>query len=354
MNLGHGGNVQEICRKYNIDEDHIVDFSANINPLGLSSKLRLRMIDALDRIERYPDITYYDLKSSLSKYEGIDISNILLGNGAAEVIFNIVRGMKPKNVLLPAPTFSEYEDAVKSIGGEIKYYILNKENFILDDEFIENIDESIDMTFICNPNNPTGRLTSKEYIIKVLEKSKKTNTIVVMDESFLDFVYNKEKYSAINLCKEHSNLIIVKSLTKFFAFPGIRIGYGITNNSNFINIINSISIPWSINTVAAEGAIVALDEEEYKRETVKYVNEEKLFLYEELNRFEELNVYEGAVNFIFFKINSNLNLREELIKEGILIRSCSNYIGLDERYYRVAVRTRRENIKLLNALKKVL
>lgn len=354
MNLGHGGNVQEICRKYNIDEDHIVDFSANINPLGLSSKVRLRMIDALDKIERYPDITYYDLKSSLSKYEGIDISNILLGNGAAEVIFNIVRGMKPKNVLLPAPTFSEYEDAVKSIGGEIKYYILNKENFILDDEFIENIDESIDMTFICNPNNPTGRLTSKEYIIKVLEKSKKTNTIVVMDESFLDFVYNKEKYSAINLCKEHSNLIIVKSLTKFFAFPGIRIGYGITNNSSFINIINSISIPWAINTVAAEGAIVALDEEEYKRETVKYVNEEKLFLYEELNKFEELNVYEGAVNFIFFKINSNLNLREELIKEEILIRSCSNYIGLDERYYRVAVRTRRENIKLLNALKKVL
>lgn len=354
MNLGHGGNVQEICRKYNIDEDHIVDFSANINPLGLSSKVRLRMIDALDKIERYPDITYYDLKSSLSKYEGIDISNILLGNGAAEVIFNIVRGMKPKKVLLPAPTFSEYEDAVKSIGGEIKYYILNKENFILDDEFIENIDESIDMTFICNPNNPTGRLTSKEYIIKVLEKSKETNTIVVMDESFLDFVYNKEKYSAINLCKEYSNLIIVKSLTKFFAFPGIRIGYGITNNYNFINIINSISIPWSINTVAAEGAIVALDEEEYKRETVKYVNEEKLFLYEELNKFEELNVYEGAVNFIFFKINSNLNLREELIKEGILIRSCSNYIGLDERYYRVAVRTRRENIKLLNDLKKVL
>lgn len=353
MNLGHGGNVDEIMRQYNLQNGSIIDFSANINPVGISNKVKEEMILALNEIERYPDITYYDLKMGISRYDNVYYDNILLGNGAAEVIFNIVRGLKPKKVLLPQPTFSEYEDAVKSIDSDIEYYVIKNEDYTLDNEFISLINESIDMIFICNPNNPTGVLTSKEYIKLVLERAKKYNAVVVIDESFIDFIEFKERCSVIQWCKEYKNLIVVKSLTKFFAFPGIRIGYGISGNNEIIEKVSRVSIPWSINTVATFGAIVALNQREYVEKTILYVKNEKEFLFNALSKFEKLSVYKPTVNFIFFKINSKFELKEQLIKEGILIRSCNNYKGLDSSYYRVAVRTREENIKLIEALKKI-
>lgn len=350
MNLGHGGNVEEISRLHNIDEDKIIDFSANINPLGISNEVKKEMINALDKIERYPDITYYELKKSLEEYESVDINNIVLGNGAAEVIFNITRALKPKNALIPAPTFSEYEDALNAVDCTVNHYRLNN-YFQLDSGFINEIKSGIDIIFICNPNNPTGVLTSKEYIIEVIKKSKEVNATVVVDESFLDFIEEKEEYSVIELTKEFDNLIVVKSLTKFFAFPGIRVGYGITSNMNYIDNINKIAVPWSINTVAAFGAKVALNQKEYIKESIQYVKEENEFLFNGLNEFKDLKVYKGSVNFIFFKVNKEIDLKMELIKQGVLIRSCDNYIGLESGYYRVAVRTREENIKLLDVLR---
>lgn len=349
MNLGHGGNVEEISRIYGIDEKKIIDFSANINPVGISKEVKKAMIEALDKIERYPDITYYELKRAIEEYEKIDMNNIILGNGAAEVIFNIARGLKSKKALLPAPTFAEYEDALKSIGCKVNHYKL-KGDFYLDLQFIEEIKEDIDIVFICNPNNPTGVLTTREYIIEVLKKAKRSKTTVVIDESFLDFVEEKEEFSAIGLINEYENLIVVKSLTKFFAFPGIRVGYGITSNIDYINSINNISIPWAINTIAVAGAIVALKEKDYINKTINYVKEEKEYLYNKLSEFKGLKVYKPAVNFIFFKDIKGVNLKENLLKHGILIRSCDNYIGLDKGYYRVAVRTREENEALVGAL----
>lgn len=348
MNLGHGGNVEEISRKYGISEDKIIDFSANINPVGISVEVKKAMIEALDKVERYPDITYYELRRSIEEYEKIDVNNIILGNGAAEVIFNIARGLKPKKALISAPTFAEYEDALKSVECKINHYKL-QESFNLDSGFIDEIKEDTDIVFICNPNNPTGVLTSKEYILEVLKKADKYNTTVVLDESFLDFVEDKNNFSAISLVSEYTNLIVVKSLTKFFAFPGIRVGYGITSNENYINSINNISIPWAINTVAAAGAITALKQKDYIKETINYVKEEKEYLYNKLREFKGLKVYKPAVNFIFFRDTKGLNLKENLLKQGILIRSCDNYIGLDKGYYRVAVRTRAENDALVKA-----
>lgn len=348
MNLGHGGNVEEISRTYGIKEDEIIDFSANINPVGISKEVKKAMIEALEKIERYPDITYYELKKAIEEYENIDMDNIILGNGAAEVIFNIVRGLKPKKALLPAPTFAEYEDALKSIGCKVNHYKL-KDDFNLYLDFIEEIKEGIDIVFICNPNNPTGVLTNREYILEVIKVANKNNTTVVIDESFLDFVEEKSNFSAISLVNEYKNLIVVKSLTKFFAFPGIRVGYGIISNIDYINSINNISIPWAINTVAAAGAITALKQKDYINKTIKYVNEEKDYLYSKLSEFRCLKVYRPSVNFIFFKDIIGVNLKENLLKFGILIRSCDNYVGLDKGYYRVAVRTREENDSLVEA-----
>lgn len=357
MNLGHGGNVEEIARLYNLKEEDIIDFSANINPIGLSREVKEAMIQALDKVERYPDITYYELKKEIEKYESINKENILLGNGAAEVIFNIVRALKPKKALVKAPTFSEYEDALNSVSCEVAHYKL-KEDFNLDSAFLEEIKEDVDIVFICNPNNPTGILTSKEYIIEAVKRAKEVDAVMVIDESFIDFIENKEAVSVIKEIEKFDNLIVVKSLTKFFAFPGIRVGYGVTNNREIRDKVNKISVPWAINTVAAYGAKKALNQKAYIEETLAYVKKEREFLFNELSSFESLKVYPGTVNFLFFKLqleenNNKLDLKEELLKSGIIIRSCSNYEGLEEGYYRVAVRTREENTALIEALKKI-
>ena len=353
MGSGHGGNVEEIARKYNLDEKSIIDFSANINPLGLSNNVKEEIIKAIDKVERYPDITYFNLKKAISKYENIKEDSIVLGNGAAEVIFNICRGLKPKKAYLIAPSFIEYEDALKSVDTKIDYYIL-KEDFVINEDFLNNISNDLDIIFICNPNNPTGVLTSKDFLIKVLQKAVNTNTTVVVDESFLDFVENKNDYTTINEIDKFENLIVVKSLTKFFAFPGIRIGYGITNNQAYIEAINKSSISWNVNTLANFGAIKALSEKQYINDTILYIKKENEYLYNSLKEFKNINLYKGEVNFMFFKCLKSIDLKEELIKKGILIRDCSNYIGLNKGYYRVAVRKRCENEMLIKALKEVL
>lgn len=351
----HGGNVEEISRIYGINPYDLIDFSANINPMGLNNNVKNEMIEALNKIEKYPDITYYNLKKSISEYERISFETILLGNGAAEVIFNIVRGLKPRKVLLPAPTFSEYEEAVLSINGEIEYYNLKeKGDFNLDIELIDALNENIDMIFICNPNNPTGVLTRNTFIENIAKKATETKTIVVVDESFLDFLSREEEYTCKALLKKYNNIIIVKSLTKFFAMPGIRIGYGICSNKEYVNLIKRVTVPWSINTVAALGTIRALKEDSYIKESINYVESEKNNLYNSLKDIEGIKVFKPSVNFIMFKIFKNINLKEEMLKHNILIRSCSNYVGLDNGFYRIAVRTKSENEKLICTLRNCL
>lgn len=350
----HGGNIEEIARKYNINPSEIIDFSANINPMGISKAVKAAMISSLNKVEHYPDITYYELKKSISEFEDINAENITLGNGAAEVIFNIVRALKPQKALLPAPTFSEYEEAILSVDGKIEYYILKeKNNFILDEMFIEAINDDIDIVFICNPNNPTGVLSKNTFIEKVLNKAIKTNTTVVVDESFLDFVEDNEIYTCKNLLKKYRNLMIVKSLTKFFAIPGIRIGYGLYANSDITEKLNKVTVPWSVNIVASDAVITGLKEKDYIKSSIENIAKEKEYLYMHLSRIEHIEVFKPSVNFIMFKLLSNLNLREELIKQKILVRSCSNYKGLSNKFYRVAVRSRRENERLINALGKI-
>lgn len=351
----HGGNTEEIARKYKLNPSEIIDFSANINPLGINENVKKTMIDAIDKVVKYPDITYFDLKHSIGEFERINTSNITLGNGAAEVIFNIVRALKPKRALLPAPTFSEYEEAILSIDGEIEYYTLKESNnFNLDNEFIDNIKNNLDIVFICNPNNPTGVLTTGEFIRKVLNKALITNTTVVIDESFLEFVKENEEYSSSKLLSYYENLIIVKSLTKFFAIPGARIGYGLCANRETMDKLNKITVPWSINVIAAEGITKGLNEKEYIKKSIEYVEDEKEYLYSALKQIKCLYVFEPSVNFIMFKLLINLDLKSELIKRKILVRSCDNYIGLNNNFYRVAVRTREENNKLISELNHIL
>lgn len=351
----HGGNTEEIARQYKLNSNEIIDFSANINPVGLNENVKAAMINAIDKVVKYPDITYFNLNNSIGEFEKVDISNIMLGNGAAEVIFNIVRALKPRKALLPAPTFSEYEEAIISVDGEIEYYKLNEyNNFKLDNGFIERIKDDIDIIFICNPNNPTGVLTTQEFIREVLKKALTTDTVVVVDESFIDFVKQSEIYLSNNLLMDYKNLIIVKSLTKFFAIPGARIGYGLCSNNEIINEISKVTVPWSVNVMASDGIIQGLKEKDYIEKSIEYVKSEKEYLYSALKEIKSLKVFEPSVNFIMFKLLIDVDLKNELIKRKILIRSCDNYIGLSSSFYRIAVRTRKENNKIISEIKNIL
>lgn len=341
-NFGHGGDAKELSRKNKLEYNKIIDFSANINPLGMPKSVKREIINRLDEVEKYPDITYYELKCAISEFENVEKESIILGNGAAEVLFNIVRGIEPSNTLILAPTFSEYEEAVKSVNGKITYYKLKEENgFLILEDILEYINDKLDLIFICNPNNPTGVITSNELLKKVLEKSKENDIITVIDESFLDFI--KEDLSMISLVSEYSNLIIIKSLTKFFALPGLRIGYGICNNAELNENIQKSSPAWNINILAEIAAKVGLNDKDYINKSRIYLNEEREYLFGNLEQIKQLKIYDPSVNFIFFKTLIDIDLKYELLRKNILIRSCSNYEGLDSSYYRIAVRTHEEN-----------
>ena len=358
-NFGHGGNIKEISRNYNINCNEIIDFSANINPLGMPNSVRECIVNNLNQIEKYPDISYFDLKRTISEYENeradkdiISSENIILGNGAAEIIYSVVRGANPKKTMILAPTFSEYEEAVSAISKEVILHNLEEENnFKLTDNILKEIINNINLLFICNPNNPTGTIISRELLIKILNCARSTNTLVVIDESFLDFL--RDDFSMISFIHEYKNLIIIKSLTKFFALPGLRIGYGLANKE-LSKRISKMVPAWNINIFADVCARICLKDKKYIEETVDFMEKERNYLYNELKKVNYLKIYEPSVNFIFFKINKKIDLKEELLKKNILIRSCSNYHNLNEMYFRIAVRTHEENIKILKAINSIL
>ena len=373
--FGHGGNIKEISRNTGLDYKNIIDFSANINPLGMPSSVKKAIIEGIDEIEKYPDITYFELKKAIANYENknyedllnkkdickdsnkktiyIKEEDLILGNGAAEVLFNVVRGTNPKKVLVLAPTFSEYEEATRAVDGEIIYYNLKEENnFTIQEDILDIIDYNLDLIFICNPNNPTGVVTYKGILEKILIKAKDNNVILIMDESFLDFI--EEDMSMISYINEYDNLIIIKSLTKLFALPGIRIGYGVCRNNEIKYKVNKISPAWNINILAEIATKTALKDKSYIKETLEFIKNEKEYLYNELRKLEQIKVYTPSANFILLRTLKNIDLKNQLLKHNILVRSCSNYEGLNGTYYRVAIRNHCENIKLVAVLKKII
>lgn len=347
-NLGflHGGNIYEVRRKY---KGEIIDFSANINPLGLSKKAKEVILKNLDKISYYPDPKAETLIRKISQYWGISEESILLGNGSVNLIYLITFAYRPKTALIPEPTFSEYERASKNSGSEVKFLSLKE-----DEEFrlrYSSIPKA-DMIFICNPNNPTGNIVvEKSSIEKIPAK------LVVIDEAFMDFLPNEMDCTLVWYASKNENIIVLRSFTKFFALPGLRIGYLISHPKT-VKRLKRFQPPWEINILAQLTAEAVLDDREYIKETHKIISRERKFLFEELKRIEGLRPYPSVTNFLLIKIekdhmNSNM-LKKGLIKRGILVRDCSNFRTLGNKFIRIAVRSHKENLYLLKTLKEIL
>ncbi len=347
----HGGDVYSVGET---NRGNILDFSANINPLGLPEEVKIAIREAIKACENYPDPFCRQLVKALAEHEDVDPDKIFCANGASEIIFRLALGIKPQKALLLAPTFADYEKALRTIGCTVEYYRLSAENnFLIKEDFVSQLNESIDIVIICNPNNPTGQLCSKDFLKKVLLKCLETNTLVLVDECFIDFIDKPEEYSVQAYLKEFPNLIILKAFTKIYAMPGIRLGYALTSNTALPDVLRSSGQDWSVSTIAQAAGLCALKQKAYVQQTKLMIKTEREFLITKLIELD-FEVFGSQANYIFFKTKGSVDLATELLVRGILIRSCANYVNLHDGYYRVAVKTRSENLSLIRSIKEVL
>lgn len=379
----HGGNIYKVFREKNIKE--ILDYSSNINPYGIPESLKRKITENLEVLERYPDPDYVELRQKLANMNKVNLSDIILGNGATEIIFLFMKVINPKKILIVSPTFGEYERAVKATkipGDTVNLSCSNGDNKNIENKKIEigyfelkesddfklnignlknELENKYDLLIICNPNNPTGKFLKLAQTEEILKECNKYDTKLFIDEAFIEFLEDEMKESIINTEENKKNLFVTRAFTKFFAIPGLRLGYGMYFDKELEKKISEKKEPWSVNNIAEMAGLTVLDDAEYIEKTLKWIAEEKKYMYEKLNEISGMKVYETEVNFITGKIDEKLFseglnvkiLREKMLEQGILIRDASNFKFLDERFFRLAIKDRASNERVIEAMKEI-
>lgn len=340
----HGGNIYGIAEQLGIPEGAVIDFSASVNPLGVPSAVRTKIKNGIGALVHYPDPAAERLTEEISTHYGLPAGRVLCANGSTELIFLIPRALKPKRVLAVHPTFSEYERASGLSGARVRHFRLRKKNdFEIDpDELVCRLKES-DMAFICNPGNPTGKTIEKSAMLEIAESAARHKCVLVVDEAFMDFCPENSVLNADN-----PYLIVLRSLTKFFALPGLRIGFGVFPK-RLISIIEKYREPWSVNSLAQTAGIAALNDGAYRKRTLMFMRKEKGFME---GQFERLGIkyYRSDANYYLLDINEADKIARGLFAKGIVVRECSDFRGLGKRHIRVAVKRRKENTMLIRGL----
>lgn len=354
----HGGEVWEATRKVGFGKEELVDFSSSVNPLGPSMKALEAIKANLGDIPSYPDSNSSELREAIARhFKGVSMDNVVAGNGSTELIYLFAETFMKKGdvALIPAPSFGEYERAVRRIG-EKPLLVKPNRDFQFSSEGFTQYLKSVKVVFLCNPNNPTSILMAPEDLAAVAERALEENVFVFLDEDFLEFVDGEQDLSLIGKLVKYPNLFVLRSFTKIFGLTGLRIGYGVASEE-IINSLLNAKIPWNVNCLAQAAAIAALEDKEHLEKTRELVRVEKAFLAGELERFDSFKVFPADANFFFVDVRRSGftagQLKEKLLREGVLIRDCSSFRGVDEYFVRFAVKTRRENEKLLEAFRKI-
>lgn len=347
--LVHGGDWMGYRERFGRDA---LDFSANVSPLGLPEGVAQAIRDALPLADRYPDPLCRTLRAALSRAEGVPQEHILCGNGAADLIFRLVWAVKPHKALVTAPTFAEYASALDTVGCEVKRFFLDETNdFAPTDALVDAVDESIDMVFLCQPNNPTGQAADRALMRRILAKCEAVGALLAVDECFLDFLPDGEALTMKPELAAHGGLFILKAFTKLYGMAGVRLGYGLCADAALLERMRRAGQPWTVSALAQAAGLAALTQRDYVRQVRALIETERPYLLAGL-RALGLRVIAGRANYLLFRADETLG--ERLEARGALIRRCGNYPGLDDTWYRTAVRTRRENDALLAALREVL
>lgn len=340
MKNEHGGDIFE--------REIVYDFSANLNPLGMPESVKNALQKSISEWEKYPDPFCRSLVKKLSERENFPPENIVCGNGAADVIFRIVQTVKPQKAVVCAPSFSEYSKALIQNECEILHYFLSeKSGFALDEKILEMLDESVQMLILCTPNNPTGRTVDSELLRRICEKCEANDIVFLCDECFIDFTENAAHAEQFM----NPNVVVLKAFTKIYAMAGLRLGYALFGDAELAEKVRRNGQFWSVSAPAQTAGEAALDEKNYLEKTLELEKKEREFLTENLRNFG-FKVYPSEANFILFY--TKLALDEMLLSEKILIRNCANFDGLEQGYFRIAVRPHEENSALVSAIERCL
>lgn len=349
----HGANIFEIAKNEGIEIKDIRDFSSNINPLGPSKKALDELKNNLNLLSSYPDVDYLDLKKSISTYADCKSENIVLGLGSTEILKDAINFFAPKISMILSPCYSEYERELKKISSKIiEYNLEEKNNFKINlDEIIKIINEKkVEFLIFANPNNPTGTILKSQEIEKILNE---TETKILVDETYIEFT-NRDVYSSTSLTKFYKNLIVVRGTSKFFALPGIRLGYALSSNEELLKYFKEKEILWQINSVAEICGKVMFSDEEYIDEVYEFIKSRRDYFYKEISKIKNLKAFESYGNFILVKILKGIDagkLRQKLMEKGLVIRNCENFKNLDNSYFRFCILDDDANEKLLKNLK---
>jgi len=354
----HGGDVWKISEKFKIPLDQVIDFSVPINPLGIPKKVLQTIRTHLNLIKNYPDPNHEWLIETLSNYVGVKSNNIIVGNGSTELIYLFAEVFVESgcDAVIPIPTFGEYKVATMRIGGRPWFLKCDPaKNFRLNFEELEKaISKKTRIVYFCNPNSPTGILYEKDDVLRVVRLAAEKNVLVFLDEDYVDFVDDDKRYSMAEYVTRYDNLFILRSLTKFFALAGLRIGFGIAS-PDVVKALRRAKMPWSVNSLAMFAATEAVKDDDYVKRSRLLISRSKRQMQKMLQEFPWLKVYPSETNFFLIEITegdlTSTQLKEELARKGLLIRDCSDFDGLNSRFFRVSVNKPEENKKLIEHLK---
>ena len=354
----HGSDLEKIEAVYGIKKEDIISFSANVNPLGISYKLHKELASHIDAITTYPDREYTNLRKCIADYTRTDFRNILVGNGSTELISLVIQILKPSKALIIGPTYSEYEHEISLQGGRSHYFRLHET-----DDFKLNIDSleaalstDIDLLVICNPNNPTSSCIDRTSMRRILDTCKEKGIFVMVDETYVEFSDNYDKINSIPLTEYYNNIIILRGISKFFASPGLRLGYAICGNHQLLKEIDSRKNPWTINSLAAVAGEIMFKDTEYINDTTRLIHSERNRICSILDNYSEIKYYKPDANFILLKILKDDITSEDLfdaaISKSLMIRDCSTFPFLDNKYIRFCFMKPEDNDALLDVILK--
>lgn len=349
----HGGNVHNYSRE-------LLDFSSNINPLGVPESFRMALLHNMEEFTKYPDMSYVELRKAVGEYLRIeDIDCIVPGNGAVELLYRAIQQGGKSRLISLKPTFSEYSRAAQQ--QKLEYCAVDA----FDNEYLSiDINKIIDATdkesavIICNPNNPTGTLIVKEKLLQLAEGLKAKGAVLIIDEAFMEFTSDYPSNSMLDKLDSLENLVIVKAATKFFGMPGIRLGYALSYNKTLVKAIRESLEPWNVNTAAVIAGCTVLRDKDYIASSRAWIESERAYMYNGLDNVKGIKAYPSAANFHLVKLLEESidawQLKEGMLKRNILIRTPEGFEGLNRQYVRLAVKQRESNSALLEALSAVL
>lgn len=353
----HGSDIEKICEYYHLQKEEIVNFGANVNPLGLSEKVKSSLASHLDLLSSYPDREYTSLRETISGYCHIPADFILPGNGSSELISLLIETHAPKHTLILGPTYSEYSRELSFSGSTQTYYHLQEQqDFRLDtDDLCQTLKKGdYDFLILCNPNNPTSSAILQEDMRHLLSFCREQNIFVMIDETYVEFAPDILAVTAVPLTEEFTNLMVLRGVSKFFAAPGMRLGYGITGNQEFLKKMKEKQIPWSLNSLGAYAGELMFQDTEYIEKTRRLILSERDRMYHALAELPGCKVYQPYANFLLLRITreglASSDVFERCIRSGLMIRDCSSFQCLDGEFVRFCIMMPEDNTRLLQVL----